>query len=428
VWDRGALQVRRYWQLSYADKAGGDLQTRAEALREELLDATRLRLRSDVPLGAFLSGGLDSGAVVAAMARISDAPIKTFSIGFDVAGYDERPYARQIADQYGTEHYELRIDPPVVDLLPKLVWHYGEPFADHSALPTFQLCELARSRMTVALTGDGGDECFAGYRRYAAVALTERLAGLPAPVLRTLAQAAQKVPDAGGRLRNLSTNAHRLFSAAQEHPIHRYAGWVAFFDDAERAALYSPELREATARNRWLRTLEAPFDASDAPSLVERLLDVDVNSYLPDDLLVKVDVASMAHGLEVRSPMLDHRFMEFAAGLPLHSKLGTFTRKKVLREAMRDWLPPSVLKRRKMGFTVPLSDWLRTELRDLPSEVLLDPASLSRGYFREDAVRNLIADHRDHRADNANKLWALMQFELWQRMWVDGSGVAPTAA
>jgi asparagine synthase (glutamine-hydrolysing) len=421
-WHHGEATIDRYWKLSYeGGPRPGDLASQAEGLRDELLEATRLRLRSDVPLGAFLSGGLDSSAVVAAMARVATGTINTFSIGFDVAGYDERGYAREVAQWYATDHNELRVDPNVVDLLPKLVWHYGEPFADHSALPTFQLCELARQRMTVALTGDGGDENFAGYRRYVAVALTERLARLPRSLLGRVTELLGAIISVGGR-RERVVNAQRLLAAAQQPPIRRYADWVAFFDDAERRSLYAPELRDA-AGSQWLSTLEDPFAASDATTVVERLLDVDVNSYLPDDLLVKMDVASMAYGLEVRSPMLDHRLMEFAARLPLQSKLGVLQSKRVLREAVRDWLPPSVLRRGKRGFSVPLSDWLRGELRDLPAEVLLDPGSLSRGYFEEQSIRRLISEHRARRADHANKLWALIQFELWHQMWIDA--VAP---
>ena len=241
-WEDGRAEIERYWKLSFDNYgAAHDPRIEAEGLRENLLEATRLRLRSDVPLGAFLSGGLDSSAVVAAMARVAPGTIKTFSIGFDVEGFDERRYARDIARLYSTDHHELTVDPDVVSLLPSLVWHYGEPFADHSALPTFQLCELARTQMTVALTGDGGDECFAGYRRYVAAALTQYLARLPRPVLGGLANALRSVSETGGlRQRTMNAPAAARGGSATPHTALRELGCILRRRRAPRAVRAGP--------------------------------------------------------------------------------------------------------------------------------------------------------------------------------------------
>jgi asparagine synthase (glutamine-hydrolysing) len=415
-----APQLRRYWKLSYTD----DLHVRgpdelSEAIRDHLVDATRIRLRSDVPLGAFLSGGVDSSAVVAAMAQTAGGTIRTFSIGFDSVAFDERTYARIIAERFATEHHEFLVRPDAVEILPELVWHYGEPFADQSAIPTFYLSQLTRQHVTVALNGDGGDESFAGYQRYWACALADRLDGLPTPLIHAIKPLLARAASTG----NPSSTASRLLrlsEAIASPPSERYATWMSVFGADIRRDLYTREHGELVDLQAPLRTITDPYRNSDARTSVERLLDVDVASYLADQLLVKVDIASMAHSLEVRSPLLDHVFMEFAAGLPAEAKLAGRVSKRALKDALRAWIPSSVLDRPKHGFGVPLSEWFRTELRNLPREILLDPRALARGLFRRASVERLIADHLDGRADNSNRLWALIQLECWFQTFVDG--------
>jgi asparagine synthase (glutamine-hydrolysing) len=428
VWQRGRVVTRRYWKLSYSpdDQYSSESEVH-ERLREELLEATRLRLRSDVPLGAFLSGGVDSSSVVAAMARLSSSPVKTFSIGFDVAGFDETRYAREIAELFGTDHHEFRVEPKAIEILPKLVWHYGEPFADQSAVPSFYLAELTRRHVTVALNGDGGDENFAGYDRYARNALVHRMRWIPRTVMRSASHMLERI-DPGPNPRSVRARLRRRAQALALEPWDRYAMWMAYFTERERAELYTPEFRAALGPERrapsMIRDL---YLASDATEFVDKLLDVDVNSYLPDDLLVKMDIATMAHSLEVRSPLLDHRFMEIAARLPASVKLHGLTTKHVFKNAMRAWLPDRILNREKMGFGVPIGDWFRGALREFPGEVLLDPRSLRRGFFREEAVRSLIDRHASGAEDNSNKIWALLQLELWLRTYIDVSTPAPLA-
>lgn len=384
TWRDGVLATRRYWKLSYRNRyKRAHAPEVCERIREALLEATRLRLRSDVPVGAMLSGGVDSSSVVAAMARLSAGPVKTFSIGFDVDDFDETVSAREIARRYGTDHHEFVLDSSAMEMLPRLVWHYGEPFADSSALATFSLAELARRHVTVALNGDGGDESFAGYPRYLRYASSANGARPP----------------------------------YEEYALRRAS---AYFDDPARVDLYEPEFLHSLGARPWLSVLEDPYLASDATDVVERLLDVDVQTYLPDDLLVKMDVATMAHSLEARSPLLDPAVMELAAALPSLMKLDGTT-KRVFKQAMREWLPESILHRPKMGFRIPIGDWLRRSLRELPGDILLDPRTIERGLFREERLRAIVSEHMDGSRDHAYRIWTLMQLELWFRTYVDGS-------
>jgi asparagine synthase (glutamine-hydrolysing) len=418
-WAGGQVALERYWTLSYSETGiaatPGDAH---ELIRDKLLEATRLRLRSDVPLGAFLSGGVDSSAVVAAMAMQTSDRVRTFSIGFDVGAYDETRFARQVATLFGTEHNELRVEPKAVEILPQLVWHYGEPFADSSAIPTFYLAELTRRHVTVALNGDGGDESFAGYNRYLGTGLADRLAQLPMPLRRAFGAAARAVgPDS--REASFRSRLNRLGRAATLSAPDRYAMWMAHLTERERERMYTPELRAMLTDRPAPRVVRDAWEASDAPDRVDRLLDVDVNTYLPGDLLVKVDIASMAHSLEVRSPLLDHEFVELCAAFPGAWKLQGSTTKKLFKDALRPWLPGAILDRPKQGFGVPIKEWFRGPLRSLPGEVLLDPVATARGMFRSEYVEGLIADHQSGARDNAYRIWALVQLELWQRTFVD---------
>jgi asparagine synthase (glutamine-hydrolysing) len=386
TWSEGSMTVERYWKLSYEDRyAEAGEEEVCELIRETLLEATRLRLQSDVPVGAMLSGGVDSSAVVAAMARQSARPVKTFSIGFDVDEFDETASAREVARMYGTEHHEAVLDSEAAEILPRLAWHYGEPYADSSALATFALAELAGEHVTVALNGDGGDENFAGYRRYLRFAALEDGAPGLAP--------------------------------CEEYAARRAS---AYFDEASRTELFEPEVLRSLGARPWFSVMEAPYRTSDAGSVLERLLDVDVQTYLPDDLLVKMDIATMAHSLEARSPLLDQAMMELAASLPAHMKIYEGRTKRIFKQAMREWLPDGILEREKMGFRIPFGDWLRRSLRRLPGEVLLDPRSLGRGLFREERLRQIVTEHLDGTRDHAYRIWTLVQLELWFRTYVDG--------
>jgi asparagine synthase (glutamine-hydrolysing) len=415
----GRVELRRYWQLDYGRKLEGvSVAELGERIREELRAATRRRLIADVPLGAFLSGGIDSSAVVAAMAEASSGPVKTFSIGFEHEQFDELPHARRIAELFGTDHEEFVVRADAVEVLPRIVRHHGEPFADPSAIPSLYLAELTRRHVTVALNGDGGDESFAGYTRYVANRLAARLDGLPAPLRRALGAAGERLP-AGGNVSSPVNRARRLARALALGAPERYAGYVGCFDAPARAALYSADFGAASAAAPVADVIAGPWHAASGAAVLDVMLEVDVATYLVDDLIAKIDIATMAHGLEARSPFLDHRMMELAASIPADLKVRGAQKKWILREALRGWLPDETLDRPKQGFSIPESDWLRGDLQGFAREVLLDRGSLDRGYFAPSAVRALIDRHAAGADGEARRVWALLVLELWHRECVD---------
>jgi asparagine synthase (glutamine-hydrolysing) len=406
--DRGQ-RVERYWSLDYSNKLDIDEHEAAERLRDLIDEATRIRLMSEVPLGAFLSGGIDSSAIVAAMARHTSEPVKTFSIGFGQASYDETRFARAVAEQFSTDHREFRVEPEALSIMPRLARHYGEPFADPSAIPSFYLAELTSRHVTVALNGDGGDESFAGYTRYGRGNLLLRLRGL-----RPLAAPLTRLPE-GPAQRSARTRIRRHASAIAKPPWEAYGMGIMIFEREQRARLLSPAFAAELGEFEAESVLAAPWRTSSARELPDRMLDLDVQTYLAGDLLPKMDIATMAYSLEARSPFLDHVLMEFAAALPARMKLRGTRGKRILKQALRGTLPDEILDRPKMGFGVPLDHWFRHELRDLPAERLLDPAALERGYLRREEIERLIAEHHDGRADHSFRLWSLLQLDSWHR-------------
>ncbi len=425
----GQMRLERYWRLRYQPKRSLPEADAAAELLEHLRDAVRCRLVADVPLGAFLSGGIDSSAVVALMAEAGAAPVRTFSIGFEEREYDELPYARLVARRYGTDHHEFVVRPEAVDVLPRLVWHYNEPYADASAIPTLYLAELTRRHVTVALNGDGGDESLAGYRRYLAGGIAGRYAGLAGPLRRPLAAALSALPAPGRRM----AYARRFLATLGEPPARRYASLASHLDPALKEELTTEEFRRAAGDRDSLEHVAQAFRREEGGDLVDAALAADVETYLPDDLLVKVDIATMSHGLEGRSPFLDHRLMEFCAGLPSDLKVRGLTTKYLLKRAARELLPAPVIDRPKQGFGVPIDRWLRGALRPMLHDVLLDARTLGRGYVREPVVRRLLDEHgRGVRGWHA-QLWSLLVLELWHRMFVDrrpeaGPPLVPAAA
>jgi asparagine synthase (glutamine-hydrolysing) len=414
----GRVSLRRYWKLDYSAKpADVPVEELCERIRTELREATRRRLLSDVPLGAFLSGGIDSSAVVAAMAEASPEPVRTFSIGFDHQDFDELAHARTVARQFGTVHEEFRVEADAAGIAPKLVRHYGEPFADSSAIPSFYLAEMARRHVTVALNGDGGDESFGGYTRYVANSVAGRLDRIPGPLRRRVAELGRRIPEVGS-ISSVANKARRFSSTLALDGPARYASYMAWFDQDQRRGLYTPAFAELAA-NSSDDVIGMPWGAASGSAVVDKLLEVDVSTYLVDDLIAKIDIATMAHGLEGRSPLLDHRLMELAASIPAEYKVRGREKKWIFRRALRGWLPDSILDRPKQGFTVPLSSWLRSDLRPWAQELLLDPVSLGRGYFDPGAVRGLLDRHDAGTDGDAKRIWALVMLELWHREFVD---------
>ena len=431
VFENGQLETRRYWHAPFeieADRreSSGHAPSQSEVrtnLRSQLTEAVRLRMRSDVPLGAFLSGGIDSTIIVGLMQELAEQPVHTFSIGFPVAKFDERSFAREASQHLGTIHHEQVVEPSALSILPKLVWHYDEPFADSSAIPTMYLSEMTRQHVTVALSGDGGDELFAGYDRYKAVHLGTRFDWLPSCLKKAIASRLWQRLPASVEQTSFRRRLKRLLEALGDEPVSRYLRWVSIFDESRRSSLFSEDATQQLTGHRAAKFLESCYSACPSRDFVTQTTCADVLSYLPCDILTKVDIASMAVGLECRSPFLDHRVAEAAAVMPIELKLRGRQGKRILIETFRDLLPPSIQKRPKMGFGVPLDHWFRDELKPLLHDVLLGERALNRGLFRPDAVRNLVAEHSARKWDHSARLWSLLVLELWQQTWLD----TPTA-
>ncbi len=416
VYEKGQAKVERYWSLP----EGGTLnvsEPEAERLLLDKLDeATRLRMIADVPLGAFLSGGIDSSLIVALMSRASERPVKTFSIGFEEAEFSELEYAREVAKRYGTEHTELIVRPEMADVLPKLAWHYSEPYADASALPSYYVAKETRRYVTVALNGDGGDESFAGYLRYQAMKGAHYWDYLPGPAQKALVAAAGLLPEKNAPVGFLWRVKRFANSAIFADPPERHLKMVGYFFDDDKERLYSDGFKAALGQERFAarRYLAEAYDQAPNGDFVNRLLHVDFNTYLPECLMTKIDIATMANSLEGRSPFLDHEFVELAFRMPGHWKLkGLRGSKWILKRAAKDLLPPRIRRRGKMGFGIPLGPWFRGQLRGYWEDHVLSSSALSRGYFTEAGLRRLQEEHLTGRRDHGYRMWALLMLELW---------------
>jgi asparagine synthase (glutamine-hydrolysing) len=427
VYEDGRATIARYWRLDFSQKrAVRDPREIDEELRERIRAATARRMVADVPLGAFLSGGVDSAAVVAAMAEASTGPVRTFSIGFTSEKFNELPLARLIAERFATEHHELVVEPRALELIPRIVRHHGEPFADDSAIPSFYVAEMARRHVTVALNGDGGDESFGGYSRYAANMAAARFDRAPLPLRRALARAGLRIPQSG-TIDSWQSRVRRVAHTLALDAPSRYVAYMTHLNGLRRERLYTDEYHQLVNRSIAFDVIEAPWRASGAATVLDRMLDVDVQTYLPDDLLVKMDIATMASSLEARSPLLDHELMQFAASLPAELKVRGRATKVALRAALRGCVPDQVLDAPKRGFRLPLADWFRGELRDFTRDVLLDPRAIGRGCFREAYVRELLERHDTGLQDHSQGIWTLLMFELWHQEFVDAAR-APSAS
>ena len=431
VWHEGHLELHRYWEPEWGLETRRPLNEDVDELRETLSDAVREQMVADVPLGAFLSGGIDSTIIVGLMQKHATHQVKTFSIGFDDPAFDESAFARMAADHLGTEHHAFIVKPEAWETIPGLAKHFDEPFADSSALPTWHVSRLTREHVTVALTGDAGDELFGGYDRYRAIALAEFVARLPGGFGRWLGGPVARAVPASTRAKTKLRAAKRWLEAVGLPPEARYLRWMTSFDEQTRTGLYSDDFLDQLST-----AAEAEPNDADPAVVLQRALEVapsrdpvtqamigDLLTYLPGDLLVKVDIASMAHSLECRGPFLDHRVVELALAMPVDRKLRLRKgrSKMILKRAFADLIPPPIQTRPKMGFGVPIDRWFRGELKDELRAVLLDPVSQGRGLFRPEAVETMINEHIQNRRDHSYRLWALLMLELWFRNYVDPS-------
>ena len=420
----GSLRVERYWKLKFNAGVCNHIDVRGleDRIRRELEESVKLRMISDVPLGAFLSGGVDSSLIVGIMAKLSGNPVKTFSIGFDEKEFDELSYARLVSRYFGTDHHEFIVKPNAVEILPRLVWHYNEPFADSSAIPSYYMAYLTKDFVKVVLTGDAGDENFAGYRRYLFgqwISLVRRVPEkMRKEVIPPCVRAVASLHLRESKLNRLADFLQRLTHDQEKN----YLEQIRVFSAEERGSIYTEDFREEIKKIDSFDFLLSKFRSSETDDFLERLLYVDINSYLPEDLLVKLDIATMANSLEARVPFLDHQFMEFIATIPPRLKLRGTVAKYILKHAFKDFLPSLIFKRKKMGFAVPVSRWFRNELKNYVYELLLNSRLLNRGYFRKQGIERLLSDHMRSRYDHSAKIWALLFLEMWFRVFIDGEG------
>jgi asparagine synthase (glutamine-hydrolysing) len=414
LWHHGSMHTERYWQLDYEPKHTGAKEALAEELRQRVREAVRIRLISDVPLGAHLSGGIDSSVVVAMMAEAGSGPVKTFTINFDEAEFSEVEYARAVAQRYGTDHHEFTLTfEDIPGAVETVIAHTGEPFADPSALPSLYLSKLTRQHVTVALNGDGGDEAFAGYHRYWLDPWANRYARLPAFITRRLVPAlAGLFPERADRPvgRNLVGGLKRLGQVADTDRRASLLRWGSYFPPALKQKLWKEPYRDFDLR-RAETDLAAAFDSAPARSFLDRTLYTDITSYLPGDLLVKADRMAMANSLEGRSPFLDHELMEWAARLPENLKVRGSTGKVLLRKAFKDYLPERVQRRGKQGFGVPVGAWLRGPLSAWAEQLVREQLTV---WFEPAVLGQLFDEHRSGRVNHGKRLWALVMLAAWK--------------
>lgn len=418
IYEGGELKVGQFWDVPILETPQDEASC-AEHLEELIDDAVRMQLMSDVPLGAFLSGGIDSSTIVAAMSKSSNMPVKTFSIGFEDATYNELPYARAVAARYQTDHYEEILAPDIAETAQRLVRHLDEPFGDFSIFPTFLVSEVARRKVKVVLSGDGGDEIFGGYDTYVAQSWDQYYSRLPAAIRqRMLPSLMARVPPRPAK-KGLINKTKRFIEGAALPPSLQHTRWMMFMSKVDKAALYSAELGMSLNGDSSFAVIENYFRRKSASEAFSQQQYVDIKTYLVDDILTKVDRMSMAVSLEARVPLLDFRIVEFAVNLPPQMKLYRGETKRILRRAMANRLPEMVLNKPKQGFSIPLKNWLRGPLKPMLTDLLSVDRIRQRGYFNDATVQGWVTEHLDGTANHSHRLWALMVLELWCQQMLD---------
>ena len=418
-WKSGEIETKRYWLPDFSKKIKISEQDAIEATTRILRESTKMRMISEVPLGAFLSGGVDSSIVVALMAQESSTPVKTFSIGFEEQDFSELKYAKRVAEHVGAEYNEFIVRPNAMEVLPTLVDHYGEPYADSSAIPTYYVSKETRQHVTVALNGDGGDESFAGYERYMAMQIAESYQHVPAIFRKSFIEWPVGLLPTSKVKKTRSRDIQRFITAANLPRDERYYYWMSTIKDRLKDELYTDDFKRRTLGNRPFSLLEKWYEKGKGSGVLDATMLADQMTYLPNDLLVKVDIASMANSLEARSPFLDHNLIEFAASLPESMKMKNFQTKYLLKKVAAKLVPKDVIYRKKMGFGVPIGKWFRGEMKNFVNETLLSEKAMIRGITKPDTVRRYIHQHQTGELDHTHQIWSLLMLELWFQRFID---------
>jgi asparagine synthase (glutamine-hydrolysing) len=418
ICENGQTKIEKYWTLDNSFQNPMDENECAECLYEILNESVKTRLISDVPLGAFLSGGIDSSIIVGLMAEHSSSPVKTFSIGFNEDEFSELEYARLIAKRFSTDHHEYIVTSDVKELIPKLVWYYNEPVGDSSAIPTYYVSKMTRQSVTVALSGDGGDELFAGYGKYPIIQdiiSKNSLNGfLRSAVSKLILTRDLNFLSVDGMFKRIQNSMGYRFSTPKERDFR----WITRFDSSFKSNLYTPEIKNRIYDHQAKSFYNSRIAQSPNKDVLSQISFMDLTSYLPDDLLIKVDIASMANSLEVRCPFLDHKFVEFAVRIPNSFKLKNVQSKYILKKAFAKLLPEEILERRKMGFSIPIDKWFRNDLRQLAYDILLDSNREIKKYLNQDFLKYMIDAHCSSSRNYGEKLWILVNFVLWYEMFI----------
>jgi asparagine synthase (glutamine-hydrolysing) len=427
LWEKGKTTIRRYWDVDFTKKIRLKSEYEyAELLWEKLTEATRIRMVSDVSLGAFLSGGIDSSVLVGVMSGMSRFPVKTFSVGFDEESFSELEYARIVSRRFGTEHHEFKVKPDVIDILPKLVWHYNEPFGDSSMVPTYYVARETKKYVTVALNGDGGDENLAGYTRYWQMLLLDRLKNVmelvPSPVRRGLISGLLE-----GYEKYPFNNFFRVWKWMQESEKYgddyAYARRLISFSPEHKDLIYSDNFKSEIAGKDSMLLMKKLWEDAGPINLLEKMLYSDLHFYLAEVLTVKMDIAAMSNSLEGRSPFLDQEFVETVASFPPEMKFKKLTSKYILKKKLKGFLPDEILNREKMGFGIPVGEWFKKDLKEYLRSNLLSDTFAKRGFFKQDTVRKMVEEHISGKAVHTHRLWNLLVFELWSEIFLDGEDV-----
>ncbi len=431
VVEKGHVATHKYWDVPFGQVEERREEEWIERIREKLLETVKAQLVSDVPLGAFLSGGIDSSTIVAAMARLTGRAVKTYSIGYggDQDYYNELPYAKIVAKAFATDHHEIIVRPDVSDLLPKLIWHLDEPIADSACLTTFLVSRLARESVTVILSGVGGDELFGGYRRYLGDSVQRWYRILPGAIRRKLLPALiRRIPqDRSSAWKDYARYAAAFTKTADADPAARYMSYVTLLSPQTQAGLLTDNARNgASATEVAAEALRRYFSGRTDPDALNRTLYVDLKTSLPDDLLALTDRMSMAASVECRAPLVDYELVELASRMPSHLKVRGISMKYLLKKAVAPWLPKEVITRKKRGFGAPVGSWLRQDLQGLVRELLSEEQVRRRGLFQWPAIERLIKAHEEQRSDHTDHIFALIALEFWCRAYLDGAESART--
>ncbi len=418
-WKDGKIETKRYWSPDFSNKIKISESEAIDETTRIIRESTKMRMISEVPLGAFLSGGVDSSTIVALMAQESEKPVKTFSIGFEEQDFSELKYAKIVANHVGAEYNEFIVKPNALEVLPTLVEHYGEPYADSSAIPTYYVSKETRKFVTVALNGDGGDESFAGYERYAAMKIAEIYHRFPKIFRQMLIEKPIGLFPTSEMKKSRVRDAKRFLQAANLPKTERYFRWMSTFNRDAKNEIYTKDFTETVSTQNPSAFLDRWFANANGSGVLDATMLTDQMTYLPNDLLVKVDIASMANSLEARSPLLDHKVIEFAASLPENLKMKGFETKSLLKKVAAKLVPREVIYRRKMGFGVPIGNWFRGEMKNFVRDVLLSEKSLKRGIVKGEMIEKYVREHTEAERDHTAQIWTLMMLELWFQRFID---------